>query len=43
MQVAELKAQDLRLAATINRLAVANRRLCGNVMPATGLVLHGRD
>ncbi len=43
MQVAELKAQDLRLAATIYRLAVANRRLCGNVMPATGLVLHGRD
>jgi hypothetical protein len=43
MQVAELKAQDVRLAATIFRLAVANRKLCGNVMPATGLVLHGRD
>lgn len=39
----DLKAQDLRLAAMVYRLAVANAKLCRSLMPATGLVLHGRD
>ncbi len=43
LQVADLKAQDLRLASLVFRLAVANRALCRNLMSATGLVLHGRD
>jgi hypothetical protein len=38
-----LLQQDLRLAAVAERLLGANRELCRQAMPLTGLVLHSRD
>jgi hypothetical protein len=38
-----LLAQDVRLAAVAERLLGANRALCRQMMPLTGLVLHSRD
>ena len=41
--VALLVQQDLRLAAVAERLLAANRALCRQEMPLTGMVLHSRD
>jgi Zn-dependent protease with chaperone function len=38
-----LLAQDVRLATVAERLLGANRALCRQTMPLTGLVLHSRD
>lgn len=41
--VARLNQQDVRLAGIAERLLAANRTLCRQEMPLTGLVLHSRD
>lgn len=41
--VAQLNQQDVRLAAIAERLLGANRALCRQEMPLTGIVLHSRD
>jgi hypothetical protein len=41
--VARLNHQDVRLAAVAERLLAANRALCRQEMPLTGIVLHSRD
>jgi hypothetical protein len=38
-----LLQQDLRLAAVAERMLGANRELCRQEMPLTGMVLHSRD
>jgi hypothetical protein len=38
-----LLVQDVRLATVAERLLAANRELCRQHMPLTGLVLHSRD
>lgn len=40
---AALRAQDLRLAQIADLLLSANRHLCVDRMPVTGLLLHSRD
>lgn len=39
----QLRRDDLRLAALVDRLATANAALCHQAMPGTGLVLHALD
>ena len=39
----QLRHDDLRLAALVDRLASANAGLCRQKMPGTGLVLHALD
>ncbi|MBS0256059.1 MAG: peptidase M48 family protein [Proteobacteria bacterium] len=39
----QLRHDDLRLAAMVERLATANTALCHQTMPGTGLVLHALD
>jgi hypothetical protein len=41
--VARLNQQDVRLAGIAERLLAANRALCRQEMPLTGIVLHSRD
>lgn len=41
--VARLNQQDVRLAAIAERMLAANRALCRQGMPLTGMVLHSRD
>ena len=41
--IATLNQQDLRLAGIAERMLAANRELCRQDMPLTGLVLHSRD
>jgi hypothetical protein len=41
--MASLLAQDLRLAATSERLMAANYHLCRRQMPLTGILIHSRD
>lgn len=41
--MANLLAQDLRLAATAERLMGANHQLCRRQMPLTGILIHSRD
>jgi hypothetical protein len=41
--IASLNQQDVRLAGIAERLLAANRVLCRQEMPLTGMVLHSRD
>jgi len=41
--IARLNHQDVRLAEIAERLLAANRALCRQEMPLTGMVLHSRD
>ncbi len=41
--LAALHAQDVRLAAVAERMLVANRDLCRELMPVSGMVIHSRD
>ena len=41
--LAALLVQDVRLATVAERMLAANRDLCREHMPLTGLVLHSRD
>ena len=41
--VAQLNEQDVRLAGIAERMLAANRALCRQEMPLTGMVLHSRD
>lgn len=38
-----LEVQDLRLARISDRMLVANRALCTQTMPVTGMILHSSD
>lgn len=41
--ITALVQQDLRLATLAERMLAANRALCRQAMPLTGMVLHSRD
>lgn len=41
--IAMLNQQDVRLAGIAERMLAANRALCRQEMPLTGMVLHSRD
>lgn len=42
-QLAALHEQDVRLARLADTMLTANRALCREVMPVTGMVIHSRD